>query len=150
MWWSSGLLASVERDLAGGLADHRVVDVVGAVVVPGAQGDAVFDVRLSTVDPAGVVVGVEAGAAVAALGAAALVADQDGEALVLGVESLLAADVEGRRVAAQDGGDDPRLAGQLTGEGRGDVFAGVEGAGLLEAAHERVLADEDEEGGVEA
>src|SRR6478609_10252207 len=138
MWWikSSGLLAAVELDLPGRGLGQLVAAVVSPAVVPGAQGDAVLDAGAATVDPSGVVVGVESGAAVAAFGAAALVADQDRETLVFGVESLLAAHVEGHGVAAEDGRDDPRLTGQLAGEGRADAFSGVEGAGLLEATHE--------------
>src|SRR6478609_11621945 len=146
----SGLLAAVERDPPGRGLRRRVGGVVGAVVVPGAQGDAVLDVRLSTVDPAGVVVGMESGPAVAALGATALVADEDRVALVLGVEPLLAAHIQWHRVPTQDGRDDPRLTRQLAGQGGGDLLASVEGAGLLEASHEGALTDEDEEGGVEA
>src|SRR6478735_5045905 len=152
MWWirSSALLAAVELDPPGRGLGHGVGGVVGAVVVPGAQRDAVFDVRLAAVDPAGAVVGVEAGAAVAAFGSAALVADQDRDALVLGVEPALAAHIQRHRLATQDGRDDPRLTGEPSRHGGGDLLAGVEGAGLLEAPHEQVLAAEDEEGGVEA
>src|SRR5687768_10491629 len=122
----------MERDRAVGLDLVFVAGVVDAGVVPPAEADAVFDGGGAAVGPSGLVVGVESGAAVAALGPAALVTEQDREPLGLGVQALLPAQVEGDRVAAEDGGDDPGLARDLAGEPGGDPLAGVQQACLLD------------------
>src|SRR5689334_19524834 len=79
--WSSR--SPVELDLPGRQVGGLVRVVVGTVVVPGAQGDPVSEVGVAAVDPAGLVVGVESEAAVAALGAAAPVADEQRDPLRL-------------------------------------------------------------------
>src|SRR3954468_15095994 len=111
------LCSSVEGDVAVGVVGGPVVGVVGAGVVPGAQGDAVGEVGVAAVGPALLVVGVQAGGAVAALGAAAAVADQHGGPLGLGEQPPFAAHVEGLGVAVEDDGDDPGLAGEPPGQG---------------------------------
>ena len=113
-----------------------VAGVVGFHVVPVAQRDAVSDVGVAAVGPAGLVVGVESVGAVAAFCAAAAVAGEHRVALVAGVESSSAADVEGLGVAAEDDGDDLGLAGEPAGQGGADLLAGVEDPGLLDPAHQ--------------
>src|SRR3954451_22892767 len=99
---TSGLCASVEGDGAVGSVGGPVAGVVGPAVVPGTQADAFVDGGRAAVGPTGLVVGVESRGAVAALGAAAVVADEDREALGLGVQPAFAAEVEGLAVAAED------------------------------------------------
>src|SRR4051812_47693124 len=98
------LRSSVEGDVAVGVVGGAVAGVVGAGVVPGAQGDAVFEVGVASVGPALLVVGVQAGGAVAALGAAAAVADQHRDPLGLAEVPAFAAHVEGLGVAVEDDG----------------------------------------------
>ena len=88
---------------------------MGAVVVPVAEADGVVEVGGAAVLPSFDVVGVEPGGVVAPFGRAASVADLEGEALGFAEESALAAEVEGLGGTAEDGGDDPGLAGQPAG-----------------------------------
>src|SRR5690606_2902569 len=117
--------------LAVGQLSHVVGGVVGVGVVAGAEQPAVCDRGATAEVPGGLVVGVaHAGGPVAAFGGAALLLDREGDALGLGVEAPFPAEVEDFGVAAEDGGDDPGLAGQSAGQAGGDAGAGVELGGL--------------------
>src|SRR4051812_26846004 len=99
---------------------------MGPAVVPRAECDAGVDGGFAAVGPLLGVVGVEAGGAVAALGAAALVADDDREALGFGVQPAFAAQVQRHRRTAEDDRNDPGLAGQAAGQCGADLLPGVE------------------------
>jgi hypothetical protein len=94
-----------------------VVGVVGEAVVVAAEEDPVLQVGLPAFGPGlGEVVGLGPGGwSVAAFGAAAAVAEGEGEALGSGEESGFSAEVEDRGGAAEDGGDDPGAAGEPAG-----------------------------------
>nr|WP_252275230.1 hypothetical protein [Nocardioides sp. LMS-CY] len=94
--------------------------------------------------------GVESGGAVAAFGAAAAVAEEQGDALVLGVVAASPAQIERDRGAAEDGGDDSCFAGEPAGHAGADAVAGVEDAGFLQPAGEGVFVDDHHDGGVDA
>jgi hypothetical protein len=124
----------VEPDVAVGEVVDVVAGGVGFAVVVGAEESSVVEVGVAAVVPGGVVVGVTpGGGSVAAVGGAAALLDGQGDALVFGVQPAFAAHVEddGAAVdeAAEDGGDDPGLAGEPSGLARGEVFAGVEAGG---------------------
>ncbi len=126
---------SVEDDLAVGVTGHLVVGVVGSGVVSGAEQSALVEVGRATVGPAGPVVGVtHPGWPVTTLGHAAAVPQGHGGGLGLGVEPSGSAEVEDLGVSAEDDGDDPGGARQASCRGSGDVFAGVEDPGLLQAS----------------
>ena len=86
---------------------------------------------------------------VAAVGGAALVADGEGDALVLGVEPLGPSHVQWHGLAAQDEGDDPGLTREAAGGGGADPVAVAEG-GDSEAGVECLEVEGDHHGGVHA
>jgi len=71
------------------------------------QRRTVGEVGVAAVDPAGLVVGVQAGGAIAALGAAPTVAHVHDDPLVLGVVPASASHVQRLGGAVEDDGDDP-------------------------------------------
>src|SRR4029078_5738802 len=108
---------------------HLVALVVGSGVVPGADHDGVA-VGVAAVGPAGGVVEVAAaGRFVAVFGLAAADLDAFGDALVFVVEPGGAAEVEDLGGAAEDGGDDPGLAGEPAGPPGGGRLRRVRGGG---------------------
>ena len=129
-----------------------VIGVVGAVVVEGADEDAVLEVGepSSTPRPFEVVGLAPVGGDVAALGPAGAVADRHGEALSVAEEASGPAEVQRLRLAAEDGGDDPGGAGQPERFGRrespGSVEAGPE-ARDADLAAELLEPDGDDQGG---
>src|SRR5690348_9413220 len=129
--------ASVELDLAVRSGFVDVAGIVDLSVVESADHHAAFDVGPAALGPLIQVVemGV-AGPTVATLDDAGLVPEGDRDALRLGVEPGLAAEVQHLGPGADHRGDDSGLARQPAGGSCGDGFAGVEQRGGLEAAEQ--------------
>ena len=121
-------LPSVEADFPVGVVCDVVVVVVDAAVVVAAEQAAVVQVGGSALGPGDVVVGVgHRWWAVAVDGGAALVAQGHRDALGLGVEAALPADVEDFGLPAEYGRDEVGGAGEAAGLAAVMLSAGVQG-----------------------
>lgn len=122
----------MEADVARREPLGALLWVVDAAVVAAAEQDAVAQVGGAVATLGVEVVGVTPGAGdVAAFGAADPVSDQQCLALGAGEEALVAAQVEGDRLAVEDGRDDPCSAGQSPGLVGGDLFDPAEQAAVV-------------------
>ena len=120
-------------------------------MVVAAEQDGVVEVGGAAVGPVVDVVGVApARWSVAAGEGAAAVAQHEGASERAGDEAALSADVEDLAGAAEDGGEDGGVAGEAAHRVRGEVEAGVEGAGAELPGQLVVAGGDDDLGGVAA